>query len=356
MLNKNFKIGKHSLGKHEPVFIIAEAGANHNGDMILAKELIEMAKESGADCVKFQTFSAEEFVANKNIKFSYFSQGKKVVESEFDMLKKLEFERSQWEEIINYCKKIDITFLTTIQDPVNLNMMVDLGLEGIKVGSDDFDHLDYLKIYVKSGLPVILSRGMAPKHEIENVINTLTPLQSCGLAILHCISLYPTELQFLNLNQIKTFSELYPEIIWGFSDHSQSTTIPALSVACGAKIIEKHITLDHNLAGPDHWFSMNSLQLNEMVKNIREAEQALGTHDIVVTNEELKYKKVMRRRAIITKDIKKGSKIQNVSVTFKRSDEGIFIENWKQMLKQNLILVKDKNENDFLVEDDFMNE
>lgn len=356
MLNKSFKIGKHLLGKSEPVFIIAEAGANHNGDISLAKELIEMAKESGADSVKFQTFSAEEFVANKNIKFSYSSQGKKVVESEFDMLKKLEFKRSQWEEIINYCKKFDITFLTTIQDPVNLKMMVDLGLEGIKVGSDDFDHLDYLKTYVKSGLPVILSRGMAPKNEIENVINTLKPYQSGGLAILHCISLYPTELKFLNLNQIKTFCELYPDIIWGFSDHSQSTTIPALSVACGARIIEKHITLDHNLAGPDHWFSMNPSQLSEMVKNIREAEQALGKHDIVVTNEELKYKKVMRRRAIIAKDVMKGTKIQNIEVTFKRSDDGIFIENWKHMLKKNLILIKDKVKDDFLLNDDFSKE
>ena len=350
----SLKIGNHTISEDKPVFVIAEAGANHNGDISLAKKLIDIAKDSGADSVKFQTFSADEFIINNKKNFTYFSQGKQQTSSELELLKKLEFNRVQWKEIIDYCRKINITFFTTIQDPKNLKMMLELGLEAIKVGSDDFDHLDYLKEYAKSGLPLILSRGMSDQKEIGKIINTIEPLSSGGLAVLHCVSLYPSELSYLNLNQIKTLKKLFPNVVWGFSDHSQSTMIPALSVASGAKIIEKHYTIDHSLPGPDHWFSMNPKQLKEMISNIRKAEEALGGSEILVSAKESKVKDIMRRRVVILQNANAGTDISKLKYVFKRAEEGIFIEDWKSFLNKGYKLKINKKVGDTIIFEDLI--
>lgn len=340
----DIKIGKKFITESAPVFIIAEAGANHNGSLSTAKDLVTAARKSGADCIKFQTFTAEMFCLDPDKKFTYLSQGVEVTESEFEMFKRLEFTKDQWIELISFCNKEGIQFLTTIQDPLNLEMMREIGIDAIKVGSDDFDHLINLRKYANTGLPLIVSKGMTKEFEAEIIINELQSICNGGLIILHCVSLYPADDNLLNLNQIKVLKEKYKNIIFGFSDHSQSVVAPALAVMVGAKVIEKHFTLDHDLPGPDHWFSMDPLQFSEMVTNIRHAERAMGNGDLNPSEREMASKAIMRRRIVAKRTLQIGEFLDEDMVEFKRASEGIYAGEWSNIVGRKLIKLKNINE------------
>ena len=205
-MGKVIKIGERLVGEGQPAFVIAEAGANHNGDLSIAKDLIRAARDIGCDSIKFQTFSAEEFCADRSKTFTYKSQGKEVTESEYEMFKRFEFSREEWAELMRFCEEQGIFFFTTVQDPVNLEMMLELGLQCIKVGSDDFDHLVNLRRYAATGLPLVISKGMADLGEVDRVISALRPLTD-KLAVLHCVSLYPTDPAQLNIRQLPKLAE-----------------------------------------------------------------------------------------------------------------------------------------------------
>lgn len=337
-------IAGRAIGDGHPAFIIAEAGANHNGDLELAKKMVVAARDIGADCIKFQTFTAEEFCADRTKTFTYKSQGREVTESEFEMFKRLEFSRDQWAELMAFCKAQDILFMTTVQDPVNLEMMLQLGLPAIKVGSDDFDHMVNLRTYAATGLPLILSKGMSDQDETDRILGELAPLATGGLSVLHCVSLYPCDPQFLNLNQIASLRARYPQVVWGFSDHSPSTMAPALAVTLGARVIEKHFTLDHDLPGPDHWFSMDVAEMAEMIRHVRFAERALGDGRIQPSTEEAKSRTIMRRRVVARTDLAPGTVLDETTVTFKRSDTGAFIAEWDAMKGRRLCAAKTANQ------------
>lgn len=327
-MSKSIKIDGRSIGDGHPVYIIAEVGANHNGDVNLAKKMIDKAKEVGVDCVKFQTYSTDNFCADKEKIFEYFSQGKKVLEKEYDMFKRLEFDESEWKEIINHCNKMKMPFITTVQDPKDLKMLLDIGgLKAIKVGSDDFDHFLNLRHYAESGLPLIISKGMANLAEVDEVIQELIKYTN-NLAILHCVSLYPSEPRYLNIKQLSTLKNLYPEVVWGFSDHSQGTLASIISVGIGSNIIEKHFTLDHNFEGPDHWFSMNLAEMKELVEGVRYAESALGDGKVMPSESEIKSKSIMRRRIVARENLQMGSILNEDNVNFMRSSEGSYISDW----------------------------
>jgi N,N'-diacetyllegionaminate synthase len=339
-MNTSIKIGNRRVGDDHPVFVMAEAGANHNGDLALAKELVVAAREAGADCIKFQTFTAAEFCADKTKTFTYKSQGKDVTESEFEMFQRLEFTRDEWAELMAFCGEQDIMFLTTVQDPANLQMMQELGLLGIKVGSDDFDHLVNLRRYAGTGLPLIVSKGMADLAEVDLVLKDIAPRTAGGMAVLHCVSLYPSEARHLNLRQLITLRQRYPNVVWGFSDHSPSTIAPALAVALGARIIEKHFTLDHDLPGPDHWFSMDPRELKEMVEHIRFAEQALGTGAVQPSEGESASRKIMRRRILAKSDLPSGAVLTEGNVSFKRAEQGMYAGDWSAIAGKRLRVAK----------------
>ena len=342
-MGKVIQIGERLVGEGQPAFIIAEAGANHNGDLATAKEMVRVAREIGCDSIKFQTFSAEEFCADKSKTFTYRSQGKEVTESEFEMFKRFEFSRDEWAELMAHCETEGILFFTTVQDPVNLEMMLELGLKCIKVGSDDFDHLVNLKRYAETGLPLIISKGMADLGEVDRVIRALTPLTD-KLAVLHCVSLYPTDPARLNIQQVPTLAGLYPDIVWGFSDHSQGPLASTLAVTLGAKIIEKHFTLNHDMAGPDHWFSMDVEEMAQLVRDIRFAEQALGSGEIAPAPGEEESRKIMRRRVVAKADLPAGALLDEESVTFKRADSGSFVTHWELIRGQRLRAAKARNQ------------
>lgn len=341
-MSASFAIGSRLIGAGQPAFIIAEAGANHNGDLAMAKKMCRIARDIGCDCIKFQTFTAEEFCADPNQPFTYRSQGREITEPMIDIFRRLEFRREQWAELMAYCDEVGILFLTTVQDPPNLEMMLDLGLKGIKVGSDDFDHLPNLKRYAATGLPLIVSKGMSTLGEVDRILRAIRPLNS-KIAVLHCVSLYPTEPENLNIRQVQTLSQLYPDLVWGFSDHSEGTLASTVAVALGAKVIEKHFTLDHDLPGPDHWFSMDVPQMTKLVADIRFAETALGSGEVAPAMKEEAYKAVARRRLVARKDLPEGSRLNGETVTFKRSTSGAFVSDWDRLEGRRLKRAISKN-------------
>lgn len=349
---KTIRIGDRLVGEGQPAYVIAEAGANHNGELEIAKELVRQAKACGCDSVKFQTFSAEVFCADKTKTFTYKSQGKEVTESEYEMFKRFEFSREEWAELMRYCEEQEIFFFTTVQDPVNLEMMLELGLKAIKVGSDDFDLLVNLKRYAATGLPLVVSKGMADIGEVDRVIRALRPLTD-QLAVLHCVSLYPTDAARLNIRQVPTLAGLYPDIVWGFSDHSQGPLASTLAVTLGAHIIEKHFTLDHDMAGPDHWFSMDPAEMAQMVQDIRFAEQALGSGEVAPSPGEAESRKIMRRRVVAASDLPAGATLDEASVSFKRADQGSSIDLWETIRGHRLRGAKSANQGIALEDVDF---
>ncbi len=325
----SFYIDNKKIGDDSPAFVIAEAGANHNGDINLALKLIEVAKKCGADCIKFQTYTPSECLTEEK-DFEYFSNGKKVKESEFDLLNRLALKKNDWIKIIEKCKTEDIIFMTTIQDEVDLDLMMSLGISSIKKGSDDFNYIPNLTTVAKTKLPLILSKGMASEDEVDKVIKTLIPLNS-KISIMHCISVYPAKSEILNLNQIVSLKRKYPEIIWGYSDHSIGTLACTTAVALGAKVIEKHFTLDKKLEGPDHWFSSDPKELTDLIKQIRETELSLGSYDIKIAKEEEKSKNLMRRKIVAKKDLKIGEALNINNVSFKRAKTGMDVSFWEKI-------------------------
>ena len=326
--SNRFKLGERAIGIGEPTFIIAEVSQNHCGDVDLAKKHVDAAKNTGCDCVKFQTFTAEEMCADREKLFTYWSQGKEVTESEFELHKRYEFSENQWKEIVTYCAKVGIPFMTTVQDPVNLSTMLKVGINAIKVGSDDFDHLQNFTAYAKANLPIITSKGMADLADVDRTIRHMRAITD-KLVVMHCVSIYPAAASDLNLGQIKTLSDLYPDVIWGFSDHSMGTLAATSAVALGAKVIEKHFTLDHDLPGPDHWFSLDPSQMKEMVEGIRYVEQAIGSGEVVPAPGEYKEREIRRRRVVAACELKVGERLTVENVSFKRADQGLFVQQWE---------------------------
>ncbi len=325
----SFNIENRKIGDNEPAFIIAEIGQNHNGDIDMALELISIAKKCGADCAKFQTFTPSAFLSEDK-KFEYFSKGKKIIESEFELLKRLRLSESDWIKIKDHCNKEDIIFMTTIQDEVDLDLMMKLGITSIKKGSDDFNYLPNLINVAKTGLPLILSKGMATEKEVDKVVKTLSPINK-KISIMHCVSVYPAKPELLNLNQILTLKNKYPEIIWGYSDHSIGNLACTNAVALGAKVIEKHYTLDKKLEGPDHWFSMDPKELKQLVEDIRNTETSMGSGKIQISEEEHKARDIMRRKIVASKNIERGEILSFKNVSFKRSILGIDVGDWDKI-------------------------
>lgn len=322
-MSKTITIGKKTIGEGFPVYIIAEIGINHNGDINTVKKMVSEAKSCGVDAVKFQIFKSEEFVANTNDIYTYTSQGKPVSESMFDMFRRFEFTADQWKAIFRFCTKQDIDFFATPQNPSDLDFLLSLvDIPAIKVGSDDLTNLDLLDNYARRGKPLIISAGMATISEIEDAVTTIRDTGNNDLAVLHCISTYPCEAQDVHLKKMLTIRQAF-DVVIGFSDHTVGSIASVGAVTLGAKIIEKHFTLDKNLPGPDHWFSADPRELKELVGNIRFIEDALGTASVQPTQKEREMREIARRSIVAADDIPKGKIIQRNMVVFKRPGTGL---------------------------------
>jgi len=316
-------IGNKKISRNSQPYIVAEAGINHNGEIEKAFEMIKVAQESGADAIKFQTFKAEEFVNDPNQTYTYISQGKEITESMLEMFKRYEFNENDWIQIRNKCNEEGITFLSTPQNQSDLELLMRLGIEAIKVGSDDFTNLPLLKSYSETKLPLIISMGMADLAEVYNALNTIGSFDGYPTILLLCTSQYPTPPEDVNLLKLKTIINTFPAIIAGFSDHTQGTLASSLAVALGATFFEKHFTLDNALPGPDHWFSENSENLKTWIKSIKTSWEMLGSFTIRPTIAEQKMRVIARRSIVACKKIKPGEKFSLENLSLKRPGNGL---------------------------------
>ena len=321
-MQKVIRIGKKNVGDDCPVFIIAEAGVNHNGDVNIAKKLIEAAKESGADAVKFQTFRAENIVTKTTEKADYQKKMTGSNETQYEMLKKLELRKTDFMILSKYAKKRDIMFISTPYDEQSVDLLDKIGVSAFKVASAEIINFVLLKSIAAKEKPVILSTGMSTLGEIEECLNILKNEGADRIILLHCITNYPAKIEDMNLLTMNTLKQAF-KLPTGLSDHTFGYTIPIASVALGACVIEKHFTLNRNLPGPDHKASLEPYEFKEMVKAVRDVQKALGDGVKKPTRDEEKIKRHMRRCIVAQYDIAKGVIITEDMLVTKRAGVGI---------------------------------
>ena len=304
------------------VFIIAEAGVNHNGSLDLAYQLIDVAKDAGADAVKFQTFKAENVVSKLADKAEYQKKTTGSDKSQLGMIKELEISFDDFIKLKKYCDKKGIMFLSTPFDHQSIDFLYDL-VDIYKIPSGEIINYPYLKYITAKNKPIIMSTGMANLGEVEEAINTIRSVNSkVKISLLHCTTNYPTPYEEVNLKAMQTLAAAF-KLPVGYSDHTLGIEVPVAAVAMGAKIIEKHFTLDKKLPGPDHKTSLEPNELNEMVKAIRNIEKALGDGIKKLNKSEIEIMKVVRRSLITNRDIRAGKIIKESDIVIKRPGTGI---------------------------------
>lgn len=322
---------KHCECLNNKVFIIAEAGVNHNGSIEIAKKLIDIASEAGADAVKFQTFVTEKALTKTAKKAQYQVENTGTDGTQYEMVKKLELDRNKHEQLIEHCKLRNIMFLSTPFDFDSIELLDELGLKTFKIPSGEITNLPYLRKIGKLNKKIIMSTGMATLEEIKTALTILRENGTTDISVLHCNTEYPTPMEDVNLKAMNTIKEeLKVEV--GYSDHTLGIEIPIAAVALGAKIIEKHITLDRNMEGPDHKASVEPDELKQMVSSIRNIEKALGNGVKKASKSEAKYIEIARKSIIADVNIKKGEIFTEQNLTVKRPGTGISPMKWDEVI------------------------
>ena len=329
---EKIKIGNFTIGRKEEPFVIGEAGINHNGEIIKAFEMIELAKKSELSAIKFQTFNADEFIANVSLTHTYFSQGKKITESQYDMFKRCEFSKEEWYQIKEKCDKEDILFLSTPENITDLDLLLEIGIPAIKVGSDELINIPLLKDFAKTKLPIILSSGMCTLDEVTKSLNAIGALDDYPTILLVTTSEYPTPDENVNLLKFKTLTKNFPNIPLGFSDHTQGVLASSSACVMGACVFEKHFTLSHNLPGPDHWFSADPNELIQWIKSIRTSHIMMGSEEIKPTKSEEMLKLTARRSIFAISDIKEGDVFSMKNIGLRRPGNGLPSEYFETIL------------------------
>ncbi len=327
------------------VVVIAEAGVNHNGSYALACRLVDAAKESGADFIKFQTFHSENVVSKFARKADY--QVKETgVDTQLNMLKHLELSKSEFIQIKHYCETKDIRFLSTPFDIESIAFLDQLDMPFWKIPSGEITNYPYLVAIAKTGKSVVMSTGMCELQEIADAMQVLKENGAGVIKLLHCNTEYPTPYEDVNLRVMMTLkNEFGCEV--GYSDHTQGIEVPLAAVALGATIIEKHFTLDQNMEGPDHKASLEPDELKRMITSIRIVEQAMGSEIKKPSQSERKNKSVARKSIVASTNIKKGEILTEKNITTKRPGNGISPMRWTEILGQAAI--KDFQEDELIV-------
>ncbi|PLY08699.1 MAG: N-acetylneuraminate synthase [Arcobacter sp.] len=329
------------------VFIIAEAGVNHNGSIKLAKQLIDVAVEAGADAVKFQTFKTENLVSKNAQKAEYQKETTNKDESQFDMIKKLELDIDSHYELLKYCKIKNIIFLSTPFDHASIELLNKLELDIFKIPSGEITNLPYLEHIGSLNKKIILSTGMATIGEIESALEILIQAGTSkdNISVLHANTQYPTPMQDVNLKAMVTIGNTF-NINYGYSDHTLGIEVDIAAVALGATIIEKHFTLNKMMDGPDHKASLEPHELKNMVNSIRNIEKALGSTIKQITQSEAPNKLCSRKSIVAKTFIKKGDILTKDNITIKRPGNGISPMRWYEILNTKAIC--DYNEDDLI--------
>ena len=315
------------------VLIIAEAGVNHNGSIQLAKKLIDKAVFSGADAVKFQTFKAKNVLSKNAPKADYQKQTTNLRESQFDMIKRLELDERAHQELIAYCKKANIMFLSTPFDLDSVDLLNELGLQIFKIPSGEITNLPYLRRIGSLCKEVILSTGMSDLEEIGEAIKILTNAGTLkeNITVLHANTMYPTPMEDVNLRAMQTIQNKF-DVAVGYSDHTLGIEVDIAAVAMGATVIEKHFTIDKTMDGPDHKSSIDPEELKAMVSSIRNIEKALGSSVKKPSKSEKPNISMARKSIVAKKSIKKGELFTEKNITIKRPGIGISPMKWDTIL------------------------
>jgi N-acetylneuraminate synthase len=320
---EKIKIGNRLIGQGELPYTIAEIGSNHNGDMKLAKRMIDVALDCGVDAVKFQSWSMESLIGKAEFarKTDYIDK-KKHFGTLQEMVESYRLMPSQHKELADYCKTVGVQFLSSCFSNAEVDLLESLQISTFKIASMDINYIPFLEYVGSKGCTVILSTGMATLAEIETAVHVLQDTGSKYIALLHCVSVYPPKFEELNLRNIEMLRTTF-DLPVGFSDHTVGTSISIAAIALGACIIEKHFTIDKNMPGWDHAISANPAEMSEIVREGKNVYAALGTSVRKVTDTELRKRMSLRRRAILTRDLKKDMVISPSDLVFKRPGNGI---------------------------------
>lgn len=301
------KIGSKIIG-HEKTFVIAEGGLNHNGDIKIAKQLVESALDCGADAIKFQTYKTENFVRDTN--------------QYFEVFKKAELSFDEFEELKDYCDDLDIIFFSTPFDLDSVTFLNNLQVPCFKVASSDLTNFPLIREIAKTNKPMIISSGLATSGEIEEAVEWCSVEGNNNLAILHCVANYPTQPDEVNMEVLNSLKKIFPFPI-GYSDNGESTLVDILAVSMGATIIEKHFTLNKNMSGPDHSFSIEPSGLKKLIEDIRLIEKMKGDGIKIPQKSEIKNKIAIRKSLTVKNNFLKGHILQENDISIKRPADGI---------------------------------
>ncbi len=312
------------------VYIIAEAGVNHNGSIKLACKLVDAAKATGVDCIKFQTFKSSN-LASQNAQKAEYQKTTTGNGSQVDMLKKLELSFEEFLELKHYCDKVGICFLSTPFDFDSIEFLKSIDMPFWKIPSGEVTNYPYLVALAKTGKPVVMSTGMCDMDEIAAAIKALKENGTTEIKLLHCNTEYPTPFEDVNLKAMQTMRDAFG-IEVGYSDHTKGIEVPVAAVALGATIIEKHFTLDRNMDGPDHKASLEPDELAAMVSSIRHIERALGSGDKTPSPSEKKNISVARKSVVAKRAIKAGEELTEANITVKRPGTGISPMKWLEVI------------------------
>jgi N-acetylneuraminate synthase len=322
VLNKTIDFKNIKIGSNQPVFIIAEAGMNHNGSVKMAKQLIDEAKKSGCNVIKFQSFKAESRVSAKVKAAKYAEKVTELEENFYEMFKKYELSEKQHKEIFDYAKKVGMPIFSSAFDEEHADLLEKLGVDLFKIASMDLTNIPLISHIARKGKPIILSTGMGTLGEIEEALDAIRNEENPNVVLLHCISAYPCPPEQMNLKAINTLQENF-KVPVGLSDHSIGNIIPISAVTRGAVCIEKHFTLDKTLEGPDHILSADPKDMRQLVKDIREVEKAQGTGEIQRANIEYNTAQLFKKSIFAKQDIKYGTVISKDMLTIKGPALGI---------------------------------
>lgn len=329
-----------------PIFIIAEAGVNHNGKLHLALKLCDAAKDAGVDAVKFQTFKTEKVLKRGVEMADYQKKNLDSAISQFDMAKQLELSYNDFVTIKEHCDNIGIQFLSTPDEEASLDFLYNLGQTLIKVGSGEINNIPFLRKIGNKHCNVILSTGMSCLGDVEKAYNTLIISGAKSVALLHCTTNYPCPMEEVNLKAMLTLKDALKAKV-GYSDHTLGIEMPIAAVALGAQIIEKHFTLDNTMVGPDHKASLEPQELKKMVEAIRNIEKALGDGIKKPNESEIKIQQLIKKSIVANTTIKVGEMFTESNLTVKRAGDGISPELWDMIIGR--IAIRNFKEEDLII-------
>jgi len=319
---KPIDISGRSIGPGAPCFIAAEIGINHNGDIQLAHNMIDVAADAGADAVKFQNYRTEDFLSGRELTYTYISQGHEVTESQWDMFKRCELGAEALAELRRHCECRNLVFFSTPTSEAGVEQLVRFGAHLLKNGSDYLVHLPLIRAMAATGIPTVLSTGMATLEEIDDAVHAFRDAGGRDLILLHCTSSYPTPPIEVNLRNIPALRERFGCPI-GFSDHSDGITAAIGSVALGSCMVEKHFTLDKYSPGPDHRFSADPAELAALVRGVRMLEMQLGDGEVGPTASEAEGRREFRLSCVAARNLPAGHTLEGVDIFFRRPGDGL---------------------------------